>query len=157
MPLLMVLSDERHLIGGDRKSWLTLRGLAMKMVSNAVMSTEGIPPQATEILLVHNRVLRKRIFRLMAYDMFGSDRSCRKPCSLILSELVEYALHHPSIGREMVEDFLLTEIKVQLVTITGLKGASESATAVNSTRRAEEWLSVCSIQKRKMLELSRST
>ena len=125
VPLLMVLSDERHLIGGDRKSWLTLRGLATKMVSNAVMSTERIPPKATEILLVHNRVLRKRIFRLMAYDMFGSDRSCRRPCSLILSELVEYALHHPSIGKEMVEDFLLTEIKVQLVTITGLKGASE--------------------------------
>ena len=143
-PLLMVMSDERHLFGGCRKSWHILRVPILQCVSNTMLCEPPKLPHVCHFFL-SNPCLRKRMFRLIAYALFSNNtvmeqdqlvtnvlrnRADVNTTVVLLAELLEYVQTdqekgNVNQGSVILSEFLSTEINCQYVRLKGLKNAVE--------------------------------
>lgn len=143
-PLLMVMSDERHLFGGERKSWHVLRTPTLQLVSNIMLCEPPKLPHVCHFFL-SNPCLRKRMFRLIAYALFSNNpvmdqnqlvnnilknRADVDTTVVLLAELVEYVQNdqekgNVNQGTVILSEFLSTEINCQYVRLKGLQNAVE--------------------------------
>ena len=143
--LLPALTDHRQLISGSKSQWNMVRDLTMKLIANVCLSSSTIPPTCRKLLFCNQdatktKTLRKSIFRLLTYDMFGTQYIGNRSAVVlkILAEVTEEAsslpinnnnnntkTKTPTKGMQLINDFLSTTINVQYVKLVNLKSSPE--------------------------------